>query len=112
MLVCVNIHGNEEISFDLDDMQSMEEDPKFIENKMDQAGGLSQAIRLAIINSGYEVSYAGCGISGWDIGVALEESNALLFEEFIRKRFNKAIECEMITVSSWMPGETDDEDLL
>jgi|TARA_R110000824_G_scaffold38165_7_gene116892 hypothetical protein len=107
MIVCVNIHGNEVIAFDLDDLQAADDDHMFIENKMDRSGGLSQAVRQAILNKGYIISYVGCGITGWDLGVALDPEGAEVFEEFMVEKFKKAIKYEMIVVTSWVTGENE-----
>jgi len=107
VIVVINIHGNEQIIFDLDDLEVANDDT-FIEDKMDKAGGMSQAVHRAILNKGYVISYAGCGLSGWDLGVVLDSDTAEIFENFLLQKFKKAIEYEMIVVSSWVSDEDED----
>jgi len=105
MIVVINIHGNEQIIFDLDELEMLDDDDTFIEDRMDRAGGMSQAVHQAILNKGYVISYAGCGLSGWDLGVVLDSDSAEVFENFLLQKFKKAIEYEMIVVSSWVSEE-------
>jgi len=100
MLICVNLHGPEIVEFLMEDLQNLEKNPNLLEERLHRAGGISQAVLTAISNRGYELGYACCGLTGWDLGVILLEEEALLFEEFISTKFTKAIKYGMLTVST------------
>jgi hypothetical protein len=109
MLLGINIHGHESVKLEDTDLDSMEDDPKYIENMIDQSGGLSQAVKRVIIGNGHKVSYLGCGLDGWDIGVVLQEDEALELEQLLITKFEKAISCDMINISTWIPDIDDIE---